>query len=175
MNQLAHHCLAAQLAPCLAAAPARVVVVASAAARWPGAEQALEAALDGRDSAGPPFAAYAGSKLANVAWSRAAASRWASAGVTVVALHPGIAPSGLQRNMGIIGAAMNALTAAAGGDVNASAGRVVAAATAAEPYECAGAFPLDSACGTAFDERVWAAGEAALHETGAESVCGGVK
>ena len=172
MNHLAHHCLAAQLAPCLAAgAPSRVVVVSSAAARWPGANQALAAALDGADFSGPPWAAYAGSKLANAAWSHAAARRLAPAGTTVVALHPGIAPSGLQRHMGVTGAALNALTAALGGGVDASAARVVAAATAAEPQACAGVLAMDSA----FEERVWAAGEAALHGTREQSVTGGVK
>jgi len=88
--------------------------------------------------------------------------------VTVVALHPGITPSGLQRHMGVAGAVLNALTAAWGG-VGASAARVVAAATAAEPHHaCEGVFPMDSACGVAFEERVWAAGEAALSTTGAK-------
>ena len=171
MNQLAHHCLAVQLAPCLAAgAPSRVVVVASSAARWPGADQALQAALDGSKFSGPPWAPYAGSKLANVAWSRAAARRWASAGITVAALHPDIAPSGLQRHMGVLGATLNALTAAVGGSRDASAARVVAAATAAEPH----AFALQGATDAALEERVWAAGDAALR-SGDVLSGGGVK
>jgi len=172
VNQLAHHCLAAQLAPCLAAgAPSRVLVVSSSAARWPGADQALAAALDGNDFAGPPWAAYAGSKLANVAWSRAAARRWAPGGVAVVALHPGIAPSGLQRHMGALGAVLNALTSAIGGGADVSAARIVAAATAAEPQM----FALDCATEAALEERVWAAGEAALRGADVASVTGGVK
>ena len=153
-------------------------MVASAAARWPGADQALAAALDEpSDFLGPPWAAYAGSKLATVAWSRAADRRLAPAGVTVVAMHPGVTPSGLQRYMGVAGAALNALTAALGCSVDASAARVVAAATAAEPQLCEGVFTMDSACGAAFEERVWDAGEAALRTTDVkqQGVTGGVK
>ena len=134
MNQLAHHALATRLAPCLVAAgaqsggpPARIVLLASAAARWPRAQAALAAALDPAAPAAPepPWAPYAASKLANVAWCRAATGRWPR--VDVVALHPGTAPSGLQRHMGATGRVLNALTTAAGCSIDRRALRRYAA------------------------------------------------
>jgi NAD(P)-dependent dehydrogenase (short-subunit alcohol dehydrogenase family) len=128
VNQLAHHALAAHLAPCLVAgaaatgAPSRVVAVASAAATWPGAAGALSAALDGDAAAlaagGAPWAPYAASKRANVAWVRAASQHCDAAVLQHIALHPGAAPSGLQRHMGPLGAALNALTTAIGGSAD---------------------------------------------------------
>ena len=204
VNQLAHHALATQLAPCLAAGaaasgvPSRVVVVASAAARWPGAEAALHDALaGGAPEGGAPWASYAGSKLANVAWCRAAAARWQPARVQVLAVHPGTAPSGLQRHKGPLGAALNAASAAIGAtpdrrapaarshacmraDAPAAdaaplarrhraAARVVEVATACEGEVCKGALRA-SDVSDALAQQVWDAGEAALARVEAADV-----
>jgi hypothetical protein len=195
VNQLAHHALAAALAPSLAAgtasssAPSRVVVVASTAACWPGAAHALRDALDGaHGSRGSstnvsgaflllPWAPYAASKLANIAWCHHASSlqagddsgdEHAARRTMYVAVHPGTAPSGLQRHMGALGRAVNAVSAAAGCSAARAAARVVDAATALEPSECAGVLvPRAGGGGSSeIDEalaaRVWAAGEAAV-------------
>ncbi len=91
VNHLSHFLLAHQLLDALrrAAAPdraARVVVVASNGHRR--ADFDLDRVADPPDYGGPT--AYANSKLANVLFAREAARRWASDGVTVNALHPGV-------------------------------------------------------------------------------------
>jgi hypothetical protein len=189
VNQLAHHALAAALAPSLAAgassssSPSRIVAVASTAASWPGAADALRDALDGAHSATSsaallPWAPYAASKLANVAWCQHASSLspspQAGAGAAAprtmyVAVHPGTAPSGLQRHMGALGRGVNGVSAAVGCSAARAAERVVDAATAREPSACAGVLVPRAAGGgdgSGVDEalaaRVWAAGEAAV-------------
>ena len=122
VNCLAHQLLVAMLQPSLEAGaaaahvPSRVVFVGSDAATWPGARQALQAALTSDADAGMmmPWAPYAASKLACAALCRAFAQRSTPSLLTCVSLHPGIAPTGLQRHMGALGSALNALTAAAG-------------------------------------------------------------
>jgi len=122
VNCLAHQLLVAMLQPSLEAGaaaahvPSRVVFVGSDAATWPGARQALQAALTSDADAGMmmPWAPYAASKLACAALCQAFAQRSTPSLLTCVSLHPGIAPTGLQRHMGALGSALNALMAAAG-------------------------------------------------------------
>jgi NAD(P)-dependent dehydrogenase (short-subunit alcohol dehydrogenase family) len=94
VNHLAHFLLAQELLPSLvAAAPSRVVVVASRAAE----ESALD--FDDLQSARryDHAVVYARSKRANVLFARALSRRVSASGVTVVSLHPGIVPTGLLR------------------------------------------------------------------------------
>jgi NAD(P)-dependent dehydrogenase (short-subunit alcohol dehydrogenase family) len=88
VNHLGHFHLTALLRErLLASAPARVVVVSSAA------HKAVPKGLDFDDLMSArgyqPFTVYSRSKLANIYFSKALARRLAGTGVTVNALHPG--------------------------------------------------------------------------------------
>lgn len=99
LNHLAPYLLSVELLPLLRrSAPARVVVVASAAHR-----SARRAPLDFRGDPGVSFrrlAVYAEAKLANVMFTYALAARLAGAGVTANCLHPGVVRSGFGRGGG---------------------------------------------------------------------------
>lgn len=159
----AHHLLASRLAPALARGartrPTSVLVVASAAASWPAAETVLHATLacDGTPPkpSALPWAPYAAAKLGTVAWARAAEAHYAPAGVSVRMLHPGVAPSGLQRHMGLLGEGLNTAAALLGGSPDAAAARVVAAALRSEAARDA---QLPSTSG-ALAAKVWAVAE----------------
>ncbi len=86
--------LASRLREC---APARIVNVSSTAHRaaWAGLD------FDDLHYADKPyssFGAYAGSKLANIYFTKALAKRLAGSGVTANALHPGVIRSGFARD-----------------------------------------------------------------------------
>jgi NAD(P)-dependent dehydrogenase (short-subunit alcohol dehydrogenase family) len=144
VNLLGHASLAAALLPSLAAAAAaarpgkasRVILVSSDAGAWPGARAAMAALLRPPAAAAaspaltgvPPYAAYAASKRALAALARAAAPDMLPQGVLVLAVHPGLAPSRLQRHMGVLGFALNAALTACGYSAEQAAGELVAAA-----------------------------------------------
>jgi NAD(P)-dependent dehydrogenase (short-subunit alcohol dehydrogenase family) len=89
VNHLGPFCLTGLLLPLLeAAAPARIIMVASDAHRSAvGLPHLCPAAESG---ARTPFQAYAASKLANILFARALARRLEGRNITVNALHPGV-------------------------------------------------------------------------------------
>lgn len=96
VNHLAPFLLTAELLPLVdAAAPARIVLVASNAHRG--------SAIDPHAAAAPPereydaYEAYSRSKLANILHARALARRLDAARVTANALHPGVVATRLLR------------------------------------------------------------------------------
>jgi NAD(P)-dependent dehydrogenase (short-subunit alcohol dehydrogenase family) len=99
LNHLAPFLLTHELLPLLrASAPARIVVMASAAHR-----SATEVPLDFRGDPSAPFRrleVYGRSKLANVLFTYALARRIAGSGVTVNCLHPGVVRTGFGRGGG---------------------------------------------------------------------------
>ncbi len=108
VNHLGHAALCAGLEPLLrAAAPARVVIVAS------GLHSRGEPCWDERSRGRfDPIANYARSKLANVMYGLALARHLAGTGVTVNSLHPGVVATDLTREVPSMRPA-RAITAAA--------------------------------------------------------------
>jgi NAD(P)-dependent dehydrogenase (short-subunit alcohol dehydrogenase family) len=103
-NHLAPFLLTKLLRPALeAAAPARVVVVASAAHRR--AHMTWDDLMHERSY--PGFKVYSESKLANILFARELARRLGGTGVTANALHPGFVASNFGRdNPGLAGLTM---------------------------------------------------------------------
>ena len=97
VNHLGHFLLSNLLVDRLAAAgSARVVVVASAAHRYPRAGLNFDD-LDSEQRY-TTMRAYGASKLANILFAREAARRWADRGITVNSVHPGFVASRLGRD-----------------------------------------------------------------------------
>lgn len=97
VNHLGAHLLTRLLSDQLvAAAPARVVNVASVAHRF--VTQPLTAQDLGVIGRTDPFLQYCRSKLANIAFTREAARRLGPHGVTVTCCHPGLVRSGFGRD-----------------------------------------------------------------------------
>ncbi|KAK9828451.1 hypothetical protein WJX72_000062 [[Myrmecia] bisecta] len=113
------------------APPGRIVVVTSTAYQWSRATGVDLAALSGSASAREgytPWRAYGESKLANILFARDLARRLPPANIDVVAIHPGIAPSGLQRHMGIPGTLLNLATSVLGCSTSKAASHILNAA-----------------------------------------------
>ena len=112
LNHLAYYLLTNLLLDRLReSAPARIINVASSAHRNAG-KLRISDLPDANRSGG--YRAYGRSKLCNILFTRELARRLAGSGVTVNAVHPGLVRTGMARNNGIIGRAVNAFIGARG-------------------------------------------------------------
>ncbi|KAK9817602.1 hypothetical protein WJX74_010542 [Apatococcus lobatus] len=121
INHLGHFQLTELLLPHMVKAAAsrrgqaRIVNLTSNAFRWcqlSGIQQAT-VMLGQKDRASwSPWVAYGQAKLANALHAAELGRRCAAAHlpISVVALEPGVAPSGLQRHMGFLGSVLNTAT-----------------------------------------------------------------
>ena len=92
------------------AAGCRIVLVASTGCRWSyRTGPRLSDLSKPKEGGWTPLKAYGASKLAMVLYGRALARQLAAAGhsATVVSIHPGVAPTNLQRHMGPLGRLLN--------------------------------------------------------------------
>jgi len=88
----------------------RIVLVASAGCRWSyRTGPRLSDLSEPKEGGWTPLRAYGASKLAMVLYARALARQLAEAGhaLSVVSIHPGVAPTNLQRHMGPLGRLLN--------------------------------------------------------------------
>jgi NAD(P)-dependent dehydrogenase (short-subunit alcohol dehydrogenase family) len=179
INHLGHFLLTTLLLERLrASAPARVVVLASAAHRR-GSREGVLATLDSDPHYDrrkyQPFVAYGDSKLANIVFARALARRLAGSGVTAVSVHPGVIPTQLSKHLGIGGAIYRAVGPLFQKSVAQGAATTIFAATAPELTEahagiyladCNEAEPRPFALDPDLAERTWTLSEAALAARG---------
>lgn len=132
----------------------RVINVSSAAHRWCRRPWSLLAALHPADGGAilkaiQPWEMYGFCKLANILHARSlgAAQRAHqddSREVIALAVHPGIAPTGLQRHMGHGGKVLNAVSQAAGFSAERAASRVLLAALCLDFNDAQGAYIADN-------------------------------
>jgi NAD(P)-dependent dehydrogenase (short-subunit alcohol dehydrogenase family) len=96
-NHLGHFALTGLLMPALRRSPdARVVTVSAQAATWRRGDLTDLMSENGYR----PMDAYAKSKRANIVFTAELARRLAGTGMSAVVLHPGAAPTSLQRHTG---------------------------------------------------------------------------
>lgn len=163
VNHLAHYLLARGLHGSLVAAsavqpPARVLVVSSSA----HATGQLDWGDPTLARAYAPLDAYARSKLANVLFAREAARRWAAAGVTVNALHPGGLRTGIARELPWF---LRLMVRVAFASPERAAADIAWLATSAESARVSGAYfvgrrqhePGPAACDEAAAREAWGA------------------
>ena len=174
-NHIGHFLLTTLLLDALrAAAPARVVVVASRAHRR-GSREDMLATLDGdphhEKRRYRPMAVYGDSKLANILFTRALAGRLAGTGVTALCLHPGVIATDLSKHMGLGGVIYRAIGPLFLKSVEQGAATTIFAATAPELTEahagiyladCNQADPTPTASDPELAERTWSLTEKAL-------------
>ncbi|KAK9865240.1 hypothetical protein WJX84_003586 [Apatococcus fuscideae] len=114
VNHLGHFLLTELLLPHIvekaraSGMDARIVILTSTAMHWcksEGIQQATVVLDDGARSRWSPWAAYGQAKLANILHAAELERRCKAAGlpISVVAIHPGLAATGLQRHMGWLG------------------------------------------------------------------------
>jgi NAD(P)-dependent dehydrogenase (short-subunit alcohol dehydrogenase family) len=173
-NHLGHFLLVQQLLPHLtAAAPARIVIVASRAHRR-GTRDNLLATLESdpryQRRKYIPMVAYGDSKLANVLHTRALARRLRDTGVSAYCLHPGVIHTPLMRHLGFAGTVFGMVGKPFLKTVAQGAATSVFAATAPELTpahagiylsDCNQAEPSEVALDDELGERLWADSEKA--------------
>lgn len=168
-NHVGHFALTTALLPVLEkSAPARVVVLSSAAHKM-GEGQRLLAALEKKGTKYTPFSAYGDSKLANVLFVKALAQRLPK-GVEAYSVHPGVIMTNLSRSMGFMGALFRGVGGLFAKSIPQGAATTVFAATAPSLAGQSGAYLADcsvtptSAHGqdAALAEQVWTATERAI-------------
>jgi NAD(P)-dependent dehydrogenase (short-subunit alcohol dehydrogenase family) len=171
-NHLGHFLLTNLLLdPLRAAAPARIVVVASRAHRRASREGVL-ATLDSdpryQRRRYVPLVAYGESKLANILHTRALARRLAGTGVTPVCLHPGVIATDLMKHLGLGGRLFKIVGPLFTKSVAQGAATTIFAATAPELTEahagiylsdCNEAQPRPVAVDADLAENVWSLSE----------------
>jgi NAD(P)-dependent dehydrogenase (short-subunit alcohol dehydrogenase family) len=174
-NHLGHFLLTNLLLEQLrAAAPARVVIVASRAHRRASGEEVL-ATLDSdpqfRKRRYQPLVAYGASKLANILHTKALVRRLAGSGVTPYCLHPGVIATDLVKHMGLGGKIYRLVGPLFLKSVAQGAATTIFAANAPELTEahagiyladCNEAQPRPVALDADLAERVWSLSERAV-------------
>jgi retinol dehydrogenase-12 len=173
-NHLGHFLLVKLLLDRLkAAAPARVVVVASAAHRR-GTRDNLLATLETdrlyRRRKYRPMVAYGDSKLANILFTRALARRLEGSGVSPYCLHPGVIHTPLMKHLGLAGTILGVVGRPFLKTIAQGAATSVFAATAPELRpehaglylaDCNEAQPWPAALDDDLGERLWSGSETA--------------
>ena len=130
LNHLAYYLLTNLLLDRLReSAPARIINVASSAHRNAGKFR-ISDLPDANRSGG--YRAYGRSKLCNILFTRELARRLEGSGVTVNAVHPGLVRTGMARNNGLVGRAVNAFIGARGVSADRGAATPVYLATSPE-------------------------------------------
>ena len=161
LNHLAYYLLTNLLLDRLrASAPARIINVASSAHRNAGKFR-ISDLPDANRSGG--YRAYGRSKLCNILFARELARRLAGSGVTVNAAHPGLVRTGIARNNGLVGRAVNAFIGARGVSADRGAATPVYLATSPEVAGVSGRYfvnckdtaPADAAFDAELAAELW--------------------
>ena len=141
LNHLAYYLLTSLLLELLrASAPARIINVSSSSHRKAGKFRLSD--LPDADRSGG-YRAYGRSKLCNILFTRELARRLAGSGVTVNATHPGLVRTGIARNNGLVGRAVNAFIGARGVSAVRGAATPVYLATSPEVAGVSGRYFVD--------------------------------
>ena len=161
LNHLAYYLLTNLLLDRLReSAPARIINVASSAHRNAGKFR-ISDLPDANRSGG--YRAYGRSKLCNILFTRELARRLAESGVTVNAVHPGLVRTGMARNNGLVGRAVNAFIGARGVSADKGAATPVYLATSPDVVGVSGRYfvncrdtaPADAAFDADLAAELW--------------------
>ena len=161
LNHLAYYLLTNLLLERLReSAPARIINVSSSSHRNAGKFRLAD--LPDADRSGG-YRAYGRSKLCNILFTRELARRLAGTGVTVNATHPGLVRTGIARNNGLVGRAVNAFIGARGVSADKGAATPVYLATSPDVagvsgryfVNCREAAPADAAGDAELAAELW--------------------
>ena len=161
LNHLAYYLLTNLLLDRLReSAPARIINVSSSSHRNAGKFR-ISDLPDANRSGG--YRAYGRSKLCNILFTGELARRLAGTGVTVNAAHPGLVRTGMARNNGLVGRAVNAFIGARGVSADRGAATPVYLATSLEVagvsgryfVNCREAAPADAAFDAELAAELW--------------------